>query len=54
MICNFLDIVALSNEMVGLNMQIKQKEAAFLGMLDELAVTDKSRELIEATKRVFA
>jgi len=48
-----IDIVALSLEMVDLNMQIKQKEAEFLTMLDDLAETDGTRELIEATKRIF-
>jgi len=48
-----IDIVALSNEMVELNLQIKQKETEFLSLLDELAVTDETKELIEATKRIF-
>jgi type I restriction system adenine methylase (hsdM) len=48
-----IDIVALSNEIVDLNLQIKQKETEFLGMLDELAVTDETKALIEATKRIF-
>lgn len=48
-----IDIVALSNEMVDLNLQIKQKETEFLGLLDDLAITDGTRELIEATKRIF-
>ena len=48
-----IDIVALSREMVELNSQIKQNEAEFLGLLDELAVTDETKELIEATKRIF-
>lgn len=48
-----IDIVALSSEMIDLNLQIKQKEAEFLGMLDELALTDETKELIEATKRIF-
>ena len=39
--------------MTDLNAQIKQNEATFLGLLDELAVTDETRELIEATKRIF-
>ena len=48
-----IDIVALSNEMVDLNLQIKQKEIEFLGLLDELAITDETTALIEATKRIF-
>lgn len=49
-----IDIVALSNEIVDLNAQLKQKETEFLGLLGELTITDKTRELIEATKRIFA
>jgi len=48
-----IDIVALSQEIVDLNEQIKQSQLEFLGMLDQLAVTDDSREIIEATKRAF-
>ena len=48
-----IDIVELSREMVDLNLQIKQSETEFLAMLDELAVTDETKELIEATKRIF-
>jgi type I restriction enzyme M protein len=48
-----IDIVALSNEMVYLNLQIRQKESEFLDLLDKLAVTDETKELIEATKRIF-
>ena len=48
-----IDIVELSREMVDLNLQIKQNETEFLAMLDELVVTDETRELIEATKRIF-
>jgi len=48
-----IDIVALSTEMVDLNLQIKQKESEFLGLLDELAITDETSALIEATKCIF-
>ena len=48
-----IDIVALSHEMTNLNLQIKQNETDFLALLDELAVTDETKELIEATKRIF-
>ena len=48
-----IDIMALSQEMIDLNKQIRQNETEFLGLLDELAVTDETRELIEATKRIF-
>jgi type I restriction enzyme M protein len=48
-----IDIVALSNEMTDLNDKIRQREVEFLGMLDELAVTGETKELIEATKQIF-
>jgi type I restriction enzyme M protein len=48
-----IDIVALSLEITNLNKQIKQNEAEFLGLLDELAITDETKEIIEATKRIF-
>ncbi|MDB6353911.1 type I restriction-modification system subunit M [Trichococcus sp. K1Tr] len=48
-----IDIVDLSNELVALNQQIKEAENDFLSMLDELAVTDETRDIIEATKAVF-
>ncbi|MDR0453980.1 MAG: type I restriction-modification system subunit M [Deferribacteraceae bacterium] len=48
-----IDILALSKDMTDLNEKIKQNETEFLGLLDELAVTDETRELIEATKRIF-
>ena len=48
-----IDIVALGNDMVDLNLQIKQNESEFLDLLDQLAVTDETLELIEATKRIF-
>ena len=36
-----------------LNVQIERKESEYVAMLDELAVTDETRELIEATKQIF-
>ena len=48
-----VDIVELGKELVALNQQIKAAENDFLAMLDELAVTDETREIIEATKAVF-
>jgi type I restriction enzyme M protein len=48
-----IDIVALSKEMTDLNAQIKNSEFEFLGLLDQLAVTDETRDIIEATKRIF-
>ncbi|MCL2558787.1 MAG: SAM-dependent methyltransferase, partial [Treponema sp.] len=49
-----IDIVALSKEMTDLNEQIRKSESEFLSLLGELAVTDETREIIEATKRIFA
>ena len=48
-----IDIVELGKELVDLNQQIITAENDFLAMLDELAVTDETREIIEATKAVF-
>ena len=48
-----IDIVALSKEMMELNKQIDNSETEFLGLLNQLAVTDETREIIEATKRIF-
>ena len=48
-----VDIVELGKELVALNQQIKESENDFLAMLDELAVTDDTRDIIEATKAVF-
>ena len=48
-----IDIVELGKELVSLNQQIKEAENDFLAMLDELAVTDDTRDIIEATKAVF-
>ena len=48
-----VDIVELGKELVALNQQIKSAEKDFLSMLDELAVTDETRDIIEATKAVF-
>ena len=48
-----VDIVELGKEIVALNQQIKTAENDFLSMLDELAVTDETRDIIEATKAVF-
>ena len=48
-----IDIVELGKELVSLNQQIKVAENDFLAMLDELALTDDTRDIIEATKAVF-
>ena len=48
-----IDIIELGKELVALNQQIKESENDFLAMLDELAVTDDTRDIIEATKAVF-
>lgn len=48
-----IDLVALGKEMVALNTEIEQAEQSFLAMLDELDITDESKDIIEATKEVF-
>ncbi|MEN1967816.1 type I restriction-modification system subunit M [Lentibacillus sp. N15] len=48
-----IDIVALGKEIVSLNDEIKEAEQSILTMLDELEVTDESRDIIAATKEVF-
>lgn len=48
-----IDIVALSKEIVSLNAQIAESEKEFLAMLDELQVTDDTKDIIAATKEVF-
>jgi len=48
-----IDIVALSAEITALNTQIAQNESELLRLLDQLAATDETKELIEATKRIF-
>ena len=48
-----IDIVALSKEMTDLNNKIKESETEFLGLLNQLAVNNDTRELIEATKLIF-
>lgn len=49
-----IDMVTLSQEIVSLNKEIAKAESEFLSMLDELAITDTSKELIDATKAVFS
>lgn len=48
-----IDLVVLGQELVDLNSKIHQAESTFLAMLDELAVTDETKDMIEATKAVF-
>jgi type I restriction enzyme M protein len=45
--------VVLSKEMTDLNSKIKDSETEFLGLLDQLAVTDETKDIIEATKQIF-
>lgn len=49
-----IDIVELGKEMLDLNKQIKQAEQDFLAMLDDLQVTEESKDIIEITKAVFS
>ena len=48
-----IDIVALSKEITDLNSKIRESETDFLRLLDQLAVTDETRGIIEATKQMF-
>lgn len=48
-----IDIVEVSQEITKINGEIKQAESDFLAMLDELAVTPETKDLIEAAKGVF-
>jgi len=48
-----IDIVALSKEIQEINEEIAKSEKEFLAMLDELVVTDETRDIIEATKGIF-
>lgn len=48
-----INIIDLSKEIVNLNEEIAQSEKEFLKLLDELKVTDESKEIIAATKAVF-
>ena len=49
-----IDIVQLSKEIVSINEEISQAEKEFLTMLDDLQVTEETKDLIEATKAVFS
>jgi type I restriction enzyme M protein len=48
-----IDIAQLSKEILETNKKIQQTEKEILTMLDELAVTDSSKDIIEMTKAVF-
>ncbi|MBM6613568.1 type I restriction-modification system subunit M [Desemzia sp. RIT804] len=48
-----INMVDLGKEIVELNKEIRKSENEFLAMLDELAVTEESKDIIEATKAVF-
>lgn len=48
-----IDLVQLSQELVSLNKEIEAAELDFLSLLNDLAVTDETRAMVEATKEVF-
>lgn len=48
-----IDMVALSVEMLDVNKQIAESEKEILAMLEDLEVTDDTKEMIEAAKAVF-
>lgn len=49
-----IDIVQLSKEIASINNEITQAENEFMAMLDDLQVTEESKDIIEATKAVFS
>lgn len=48
-----VDIKKIGDEMFNLNLQIKKTEVNFLTLLEDIAITDETKELIESTKRIF-
>jgi type I restriction enzyme M protein len=48
-----VDVVALSKEIDEINKELKETETELLEMLDDLVVTDDTKDIIEATKKVF-
>lgn len=48
-----IDVVELSKEIQDINTQIVETEKELLAMLDELQVTDESKDIIEATRAIF-
>jgi type I restriction enzyme M protein len=48
-----IDMIALGKEMVALNSEIERAESEFLSLLDELAVTPDTKDIIEVAKAVF-
>lgn len=48
-----INIIEVSKDLMKLNAEIKQAENNFLSMLNDLAVTPETKDLIEATKGVF-
>lgn len=48
-----IDIIEVSKEIQDIDAQIKEAEAELLAMLDDLQVTEDTKEIIEATKAVF-
>lgn len=48
-----IDMIALSEEILDVNKQIADSEEEILAMLDELVVTDDTKDIIAAAKAVF-
>ena len=48
-----VDIKQVSQELQDINKKIKETESEFLSMVDELQVTDESKDIIEAIKEAF-
>ena len=48
-----IDIVELSKEMKNIDAEIKKAERELLAMIGQLAVTEESKDIIEAAMEVF-
>ena len=48
-----VDIKKVSQELQDINKKIKETESEFLSMVDELQVTDESKDIVEAIKEAF-
>ena len=48
-----IDIVELSKEMKNIDAEIKKTERELLAMIGQLAVTEESKDIIEAAMEVF-
>lgn len=49
-----IDVVQLSKDIKEIDQELEQNKKEFLGMVDELQVTDENSEIIDAIKAVFS